>query len=270
VPITIATLMDLGKQRSRVGKIIVSAAVFDDLISLLLLAVLTSVLEAGGGFDFWTVGQLSGKVLLFFVITSLAGRYLFPLVGDLTQRFQIKHVEFSMLLGWALAFSALAELLDMHFILGAYAAGLFFTRRTVDKVVHDDLYHKVETITLGLFAPIFFASIGLSIRLEAVTEIPVFLIVLVLAAFLGKLLGAGLAAACCGLSRSESLAIGIGMNARGAVELIIAGIALRAGLFSHPDPTPPVVANLFSAVVIMAIFAAVTSPVGMRFVLSRK
>jgi hypothetical protein len=60
------------------------------------------------------------------------------------------------------------------------------------------------------------------------------------------------------------------MNARGAVELIIAGIALRAGLFSQPDPPPPVVANLYSAVVVMAIFAALFSPIGLRAVLKRK
>jgi Kef-type K+ transport system membrane component KefB len=269
VPITAATLMDLGKQRSRVGRTIISAAVFSDLLGLLLLAVLTSLLDSTVGVTADVLLFLIGKFLAFFVVSGLIGKYVFPLVGGLATRLHIKHAEFSMLLTWGLAFSVLAEFLDMHFILGAYAAGLFFTRRTIDETIHQELFHKVETITLGFFAPVFFASIGLSIRLEAVTETPVFLVLLIVAAFLGKMMGAGLGAICCRIPRRESLAIGVGMNARGAVELVIAGIALRAGLFDHPVPTPPVVENLFSAVVIMAIVAAITSPIGLRALLSR-
>ena len=71
-----------------------------------------------------------------------------------------------------------------------------------------------------------------------------------------------------GLSRREAIAVGAAMNARGAVEIIIADIALRAGLFSQPDPTPDVVRYLFSAVVIMAIVTTLMSPLMMRAMLS--
>ena len=84
------------------------------------------------------------------------------------------------------------------------------------------------------------------------------------AAFVGKLAGAGLPAYFLGFGAREALGIGTAMSARGAVELIVAGIALQAGLFGHPDPPPPEVAHLFSAVVIMALVTTLVTPLALR------
>jgi len=270
VPITIAALMDLGKQGTAVGKIIVSAAVFDDIISLFLLAILTALLQTGGGVTPSTLLSLGGKVVLFFALVTLAGRYLMPLTGRLTERLKIGHIEFSLLMAWGFGLALLAEQLGMHFILGAYAAGLFFKRDTIDPEIHEELFERTRTFTAGFLAPIFFASIGMAIDLEAVTAVPGFLLALIAAAFIGKLGGSGFAARMAGLSNRESLAAGVGMNARGAVELIVAGIALEAGLFSHPEPVPEIVGSLFSAIVIMAIVTTVLSPMWLRFLLGNR
>jgi Kef-type K+ transport system membrane component KefB len=128
----------------------------------------------------------------------------------------------------------------------------------------------VSAVASGFLAPLFFASIGLHLDISALWTIPVFVILLIVVALATKLLGAGLAARAVGLERKEAAGIGIAMSARGAVELIIAGIALEAGLFSRPEPVPPIVENLFSAVVIMAIATTLFMPVGLRFVLSEK
>ncbi len=269
VPITVAALMDLGQQQSRVGTVIVTAAVFDDLFSLFLLAVLTAALNTGGQFSLAALGWLSIKVVVFFLVVTAGGRYAFPWLGNLTKRLHMEHIEFTSLILWALAFAVLAELLGLHFILGAYAAGLFFRRNTIDVAIHEELFGKIETFTLGFFAPLFFASIGISVDLRAITEIPLFLAALIVAAFVGKTLGSGLAARGCGMSARDAAAVGVGMNARGAVELVVAGIALNAGLFTHPDNPPAVVTNLFSAVVLMAICAAVLSPIALRLVLGK-
>lgn len=85
-------------------------------------------------------------------------------------------------------------------------------------------------------------------------------------AFLSKLVGAGLPAYGLGLSWRDALAVGIGMSGRGAVELIVAGMALRAGLFLQPDPPPPAITNMFSAVVIMAIVTTVAVPILLQVV----
>ena len=263
VPVAIRVLMDLGKLQTRVGKIIVSAAVFDDVLSLVLLAVLTAVARTG---EFPAAAGLIlvfGKILLFFGITFVIGQFVFPRIGKWINRFAADELELSVMLIVAMSFAWLAEALDLHFILGAFMAGLFFGRQTVGKGTYNDVRKKVSGITSGFLAPIFFASIGLHLHLSAVLAVPVFLVLLVIAAFGSKLLGAGVSAYCMGLKRTESTAIGVAMSARGAVELIIADIALRAGLFDFPQPTPPVVANLFSAVVIVAIVTTITIPIAL-------
>ena len=149
-------------------------------------------------------------------------------------------------------------------------AGLFFTKRTMVTDVFEGVQSRISGITTGFLAPVFFASIGLHLDVAAFTSIPFFLAVLIVAAVLCKLIGAGLPAYWIGLSGKDSLIVGIGMSGRGAVELIIADIALRAGLFSHPDPTPAIVANLFSAIVIMAVVTTLMTPIGLRLIASQE
>jgi Kef-type K+ transport system membrane component KefB len=251
--------MDLGVLESRSGQIIVSAAVFDDILSLILLAWLTALIGAEPG-NVFTFGPLLLKVLAFFTITTVIGVFVFPLGGRLMRRIKQREFEFSALLVGALAFSVLAELLELHFIVGAFMAGLFFGRKTIDEPAYDDVRGKVSAMTFGFLAPIFFASVGLNLDFSAVVAVPAFLVWLLLAAFVGKLIGAGVAARWVGLTRSEAAAVGVGMSARGAVELVIADIALEAGLFEVVPGTAPVVEHIFSAVVIMAVLTTLVTP----------
>jgi Kef-type K+ transport system membrane component KefB len=202
--------------------------------------------------------------VLFFLVAWVAGRYLLPRLGRLVKKTLAEEFAMSALLIAALGYALLAEALGMHFILGAFLAGLFFVRRTIDPKVYSSIRSSLSAITMGFFAPLFFASIGLHLDVSAATEIPVFVTLLVLAAFFGKLLGAGLPAWATGFAPREAAAIGAAMSARGAVELIVAGIALQAGLFQHPEPPPPVVAQLFSAVVIMALVTTLATPIVLR------
>lgn len=266
VPVAIRVLMDLGRLESRAGHIIVSSALFDDILSLVLLAVLTAVARTGQLPAATGILLLSGKILLFFAITTAFGYFVIPHVGRFVSNFRAGELELSTLLIVAMGFAWLAEMLDLHFIVGAFMAGLFFGRHAVGPNTFHDVKKKVSGITKGFLAPIFFASIGLHLDLSAIGTIPVFLALLIIVAFAAKLIGAGVPAYFCGLSPRDSLGVGLGMSARGAVELIIADIALRAGLFNQPDPPPPVVANLFSAVVIVAVVTTVAIPIALRFV----
>jgi Kef-type K+ transport system membrane component KefB len=265
VPVAVRVLMDLGQLNTDMGRIIVSAAVVDDALSLVLLAVLTAVIETGTMPDAYGLLLIAGKTGLFFVIATLIGQFVFPLVSRPLQRLHIEESDVSMLLITALAYAILAELLDVHFILGAFLAGLFFGRRTVLSEGYGEVQKQVKGITTGFFAPVFFTSIGLHLSGDALIHTPVFVIALIVTAVLSKLVGAGAAARIMRIDNRESLAIGTAMSSRGAVELIIADIALRAGLFGLPEPTPTVVANMFSAVVIMAITTTVLAPIGLRY-----
>lgn len=267
VPVAIKILIDLEQLDSRVGQTIVAAAIIDDVLSLVLLAALTALIQTGELLNFVEIAWLVGKILLFFAVTTLIGQFLLPRLEPFVKKLMSKEVEFTLLIVVALAFAALAEALHMHFIIGAFVAGLFFSARTLSKDVFHDVEAKVSGLTKGLFAPIFFASIGLHLDVSAVVQIPVFVSVLVVVAILGKLLGAAVPALIMGVSRREATAIGVAMSARGAVELIIADIALRAGLFSKPEPTPPILEQMFSAVVLMAIVTTLLTPIGLRLLL---
>ena len=259
--------MDLGKLDTRVGQTIVSAAVIDDALSLVLLAVLTGVMQDGEGLGWISIVIIFGKALLFFAIAGCLGHYLFPVLGRSLKKSRADEFEFSMLLVAAMAYAMLAEALGLHFILGAFLAGLFFRRRTISQEAYDDILRKTKGITTGFLAPIFFASIGMHMDLHALLETPLFVLGMILIATLGKVMGAGLSARGMGLTNRQSLAIGAGMNARGAVELIIADIALRAGIFSTPTPVPPVISFMFSAVVFMAIVTTLMTPPALKFAL---
>jgi Kef-type K+ transport system membrane component KefB len=267
VPVAVRILMDLGKLNSRVGQMIVSAALFDDVMSLVLLAVLLGVIQTGELPGAWEIAGLALNIVLFFGITTGISTLLIPRIAHLIGRAKVAEFELSALLTGALAYAYLAELLGLHFILGAFIAGLFFTRRTMDEPVYENVKSKVSGITNGFLAPIFFASIGLHLDLAAVLQIPLFLGLLIAVAFAGKLIGAGLVAYALGESKKDATAVGMAMSGRGAVELIIADIALRGGVFSVPDPPPVIVANLFSAVVIVAVVTTLVTPIVLRRVL---
>ncbi len=261
VPATVRILMDLGQLDTPVGQTIISAAVFDDILSLILLAWLIGMIVVGAAPGLADIAWLVGKIVLFFVITAVVGLYLFPWGGRLVHHFKTQELEISAMLVGGFAFAVLAEALGLHFILGAFVAGLYFGRKTIDEKSYDRVRNTISALTFGFLAPIFFASIGFNLNLGALFGAPVFLATLILVAFFGKVIGAGGAAWAFGFQARESITIGIGMSPRGAVELVIAGIALKAGLFATGDTPSPIVENLFSAVVIMAVVTTIISPI---------
>lgn len=269
LPVSVKVLMDMGQLHSRAGETIVSAALFDDILSLILLAVLTSVLASGALPSALSVLWLLAKVVLYFATTVAIGWFLFPIIGRFIERALVSEFEFSMLLVVSMLYAVIAELMGMHFVLGAFVAGLFISPATTKARDLQSVKDKISGVTYGFFAPVFFASIGLHVSFDAVINIPFFLTLLIIAAFTGKLFGAGLPAYWLGLNRGEAMTVGFGMSGRGAIELIIAGIALEAGLFDHPSPAPPIVENLFSAVVLVAIVTTLAMPIFLRLTIHK-
>ena len=263
VPVAIRIFTDLGQLDSAVGKTVIAAALWDDLLSLFLLALMLSALDESTNGSFQSVNALwlLGKAILFFAVTIPVGLFVFPLVGKYLNHLHFPEVDFSMLLIAALAYAVFAEMMGLHFILGAFMAGMFFHPKIVDAKVYKRVEQQMSGITSGFLGPIFFVSVGLHLDFSAISEVPVFVVMLILIAFLSKLIGAGLPAYWIGLSKRESMTVGIGMSGRGAVELIVAGIALEAGLFLQPQPTPPIVSSLFSAIVMMALVTTIATPI---------
>ena len=271
VPVAVRIFMELGELDTRVGKTVIAAALWDDLLSLFLLALLIAAIAGDGFAGFSTVSALFlfGKILLFFAVTIPVGFFIFPFLGRYFRYLRFPEVDFSMLLIGALAYAYLADRLGMHFIIGAFLAGMFFHPKVVDQKVYDRVEQQMSGITRGFLAPIFFVSVGLHLDFTALTAAPVFVTALILIALLSKLIGAGVPAYWVGLSKQEALMVGTGMSARGAVELIVAGVALQSGLFLQPSPPPPIVDSLYSSIVIMALVTTVLTPLMLRLLIRR-
>jgi Kef-type K+ transport system membrane component KefB len=269
VPVAVEILMSLDLLKTDAGQAIVSSAIFDDILSLILLTVLTALIRTGRIPNVSSVALLAGKIALFFLLTITAGRLLLPRAERLLKSAVGEEVEFSVLLAFGLAFAVLAEFLELHFVLGAFLAGLFFTRRALSSKIYETVHARVSGITYGFLAPVFFASIGLRLDTSALLVVPGLMALVLVLAMASKWLGAGLPALLLGHSKRTSLLIGACMNARGAVGLIIADIALRHGLFKHPSPAPPVVKQLFSMIVIMAVVTTLLTPLTVHWLLSR-
>jgi Kef-type K+ transport system membrane component KefB len=270
IPVTVRVLNELGLLHTRLGETIVAAAIFDDVIGLFLLAVLTAVIQTGQLPDLWSLALLLGKVIAFFAIAVALGVHVYPRISETVKTLQAAALEFSALMAVALGYALLAELLDLHWVLGAFVAGLYFEPKRVGDKAYQDMVLVVHGITSGFLAPVFLASIGLRVELDAVIAIPGFLALLIAFAFLGKLIGAGVPAALAGMPKREAAAVGFGMSARGAVELVILGIAANTGLLAMNNQSDdPVVAYLFSALVLMAVVTTLLAPILLRAVLAR-
>lgn len=266
VPVAVRMFMDLGALESPVGKAVIAAALWDDVLSLFLMALLLATLGSEGTAEFSMASLLPvvGKVLLYFAVTVPVGLYLFPIIGRYFRHLSFPEVDFSMLLIAALAYAVFAEIMELHLIIGAFLAGMFFHPNIVDQKIYERVEQQMSGLTRGFLAPIFFVSVGFHLDFSSVSQVPVFVITLTLLALASKFIGAGVPAYWSGFSKRESVLVGVGMSGRGAVELIIAGVALEAGLFLHPSPPDIIVQSLFSAIVIMAIVTTVAAPVVLR------
>lgn len=268
IPVTARVFEELGMLHSRLGVLVLSAAVIDDVFGLLLLAGVTTFIASGGTVDLAELAWLAVKAAGFFVVTGLLGAHVYPHVSGRLQEEKVVALELSALLAVALAYAVLAEALDLHWIMGVFMAGLFFEPSRIGAQPYRDMQLILAAICSGVLGPMFFVSIGLAVDLGAVVEAPLLLLLVILAAFFGKLLGAGVPARLIGFDRRHASAIGVGMSARGAVELIILGVVAEAGVFDTAGGDG-VVGNLFSVLVIMAVVTTFATPILLRSLLKR-
>ena len=270
IPATIKVFGDLGLLHTNVGKLVVSAAVFDDVLGLFLLAILLAVVETGQIPDILSLLLLLTKAFLFFFVTVLLGAHVYPRVSRGVKAMQAAATEFSALAVVALAYGLLAEVLGMHWILGAFMAGLYFERTRVGSRAYNEIRLICNTLTKGALGPLFFAYIGLRVDLTALTQAPLFLFLLISVAFFGKVVGAGLPARFAGLSNRDAAAVGIGMSARGAVELVVISIAYEKGVFIAEEGNDSPAGHLFSSLVLMGVVTTMLAPILLRWLLKKR
>ncbi|MCZ4273442.1 cation:proton antiporter [Maritalea porphyrae] len=262
-------LQEFGLLNAESGRVLITAALFDDIFGLFLLALLSSMIATGELPDTYAFAIMLAKVILFFVVTGLLGVHVYPHISKRMQRNQSAAIEFSALVIVGLAYGFLAETLGLHWAVGAFMAGLFMEKTQIGKQPYESMRLILNALTAGILGPLFFAWIGLQANLTAIFEIPVFLLILSLVAFASKVLGGGLAARFVGYTKQEAAIIGVGLAPRGEIMIVVMSIALGSGLINGAS-ADPIARHLFSALILMALFNTALAPMVLRFLLRRK
>jgi Kef-type K+ transport system membrane component KefB/nucleotide-binding universal stress UspA family protein len=260
IPVIAKVLMDLNLMRRDIGQTILAAAMSDDTTGWILLSIVAG-LAAGGVVTVGTVAQSVGSVLAFLFVSFTAGRWLVKRALDYVQDEVISEDRLlTLVVVLTFAWGAITQALGLEAVLGAFVMGILFgTMPRLPALVH----HRLESLALGIFAPIFFAVAGLKVNLLNLLNLRLILIALLVIAVAtgGKIIGTYLGARIIGRrDHWTALSFGAGLNARGAMEIIIATIGLSLGILSQ---------DMFSIIVLMAIATSLMAPFALRWVLKR-
>jgi Kef-type K+ transport system membrane component KefB len=264
VGITARVLKDLGRLKLRESRIILGAAVIDDVIGLMILAVVVGAVSAsvnGGSVSIDHIFWIAAKTAAFFVSAFVVGRYVVPQLFRGAGKFRSRGVLLVLSISFCFGLSWLATKVELAAIVGAFAAGLVLEDahfKLFKERADHDLRELLMPVTTFL-VPIFFVLMGMKVDLRVFADLRVlsFATALTLAAIIGKQI-CSLAVAERGLNR---LAIGLGMIPRGEVGLIIAGLGVTLMLPSRAGVAEPIIGPAtFGAVVIMVIITTLVTP----------
>ncbi len=253
LPVIARILLDLKLLKTKIGMVIIAAAIFNDVVGWMFFSFILSMVGSGDGGI--SVGYSIAAIATFAVAVLTLGRYVINRSLPWIQtRLSWPGGVLSLSLGFCLLCAAFTEFIHIHAILGAFIAGLAIGDSVYLREQAREIIHQFVT---NFFAPLFFVSIGLKVNFIEHFDLPVVAIILVLA-FAGKVVGAGLGARLAGMSNRHALAVGFGLNARGAMEIILGSLAFEAGLINRA---------ILVALVFMALVTSIASAPLMRYFL---
>ncbi len=263
LPVSIRILMDLGKINTDIGQKIISVAIFDDVLALSILGVILNIKDTDMAMTtIISVAAVSFvKLIIFILLLVLAYRvirklskkenYLENKLNDLLKALKGKESLFALFFVFVLIFATITESLGFHFIIGSFFAAMLISENLVGKT-HLQAFHKTTNgLAMGFLAPIFFAGIGLEFNFGAINNYWLLFAVLGVS-YLSKIIGGYLGGRFAGYNSKISLTMGIGLNARGIMELVIANIAFKNGLIN---------VEIFSILVIMGVVTTLSTPI---------
>ena len=252
VVITITVLEELKMLQTDIARVVIAACVVDDLLTLVFLGLVLGIVN-GEGADPLSLALTLGKAIAFLGVVIAFGHWVYP---KLREPFKDRHGKvFTFLLILALGFGLIAQAMGLHIIIGAYMAGLFFTR----KVAMPDIFNKVEdrlhAISYSFLGPIFFISLGLHVTFDAITGAGLwFVLALTGTLIIAQVASAGGMARLLKMSWLESLSVGVGMCGRAEMAFVLMSLGLSLGVLD---------ANVFSILVFSAFLLNLFTPVGL-------
>ncbi len=250
VSVSVQVLSEAGALRSRVGSVILGAAVLDDVLGILVLSLVLSL--AGKGENLWLT---LARLVAFFPVAILLGRLaISPLLRRLSRGHE-KETGLALVLAIVFLYAWSAEALGgLAAITGAYVAGVLVAQTPET----DWIAKGARTVGEALFVPVFFVMVGVQADLRTLGAASFLALGLALIAVVTKAVGAGLGARLAGLPWPEGNAVGAGMVARGEVALVMATLGLANGLLTQA---------MFAGVILMTVATTVLTPLLLRFTL---
>lgn len=260
IPVIAKVLMDLDLMRRDIGQTIIAAGMSDDTTGWIMLSIVAG-LASGEAVTAGTVLQIVGSVVAFMLLSFTLGRWfvrklLIFVQDEVESTDRLLTLVVVMMFIWG----AITQALNLEAVLGAFVVGILFGMmpRLPESVIHN-----LESVALAIFAPIFFAVAGLKVNMLNLFEPTLIMITLLVIAVatLGKVAGTYFGARVIGgKDHWSSLSFGAGLNARGAMEIIIATIGLNLGILAQ---------DMFSIIVVMAMATSLMAPSALRWVLKR-
>ncbi|MBU1018319.1 cation:proton antiporter [Patescibacteria group bacterium] len=241
-----AILLQLKKVKTKVGSILISAGMLDDIFGMIYLAIILILANRN---NITTLFLFPVKLFIFIGIVWAASKII-PSVLSLFEKKRKDIAMFNVVILSALILAIFSELAGLSAIVGAFIAGIILQKSF--KLKKDEKYeeHEMETFLFGFIIPFFFINIALNFDFRSLAQEPLLILIVFSIAIAGKMAGALLVKLFDHLSWKQAYLIGWGMNSRGVIELVIANIALKTGLISTA---------LYSAIVMMAILTTIVS-----------
>ncbi|MGE5865517.1 MAG: cation:proton antiporter [Rhizobacter sp.] len=270
LPVAVKLLDDLGLLSSPIGRYAVSTAVVNDVLALFILGVLlalpeqttwTAVATTGSVVMLKLIGLAAAVVGLNAVLTFLERRGVNVTAGPerLVALFGPEAL-FGIVIVFVLAFGSLSESLGFHFVIGAFFGAVLLDQKHFVAARYEDLRRTLGSITNGFLGPVFFAYLGLEFTFSAFED-PAFVAAVLAAAIASKVLAGWWGGRAIGMTKRESLGLGCILNGRGAMELVVASIALERGFIGH---------EMFSVLVLMGVVTTLLAPITFNALVSRE
>ena len=254
MPVIAKILMDLDLTKRNIGLVIISAGVVDDTAGWLILSVIAGAASRGGAAALATVGTTLFGLAVFLAVMALVARPALKLAARATSRFRSPDADLVLIVATTLMCAAVTERIGVHAAFGAFVAGVVL--RQVPHI-EADAVRRLESFVLAVLAPVFFCVVGLKVDLFSLSGAGGLrmLGVVLAVACVGKLVGCTFGGLWGGMRFAEAFSIAIAMNARGAMELIVATIGLSLGILNQ---------QMFSIIVVVAVVTSFMAPIGLR------
>jgi Kef-type K+ transport system membrane component KefB len=252
IAISIQVLTELGKMQSKEAKLILGAAIVDDILAIAVLSVVTTMVQTGNTApDIANIIFLISKILAIFAVLLAGAVFVVPRILHVEKLWKSKGSIEGITTAAFFGAAGISAFVGLSPIVGAFSVGMAVASTKIIKRV-EEYVHKLEII----FAPLFFAIIGAQVDLRGVNINVLILSGVIVAVAIGtKFVGCGIPSLIFLKDKSKSMRVGIGMISRGEVGLIVAGVGVTSGALS---------ADIYTAVIIMVAVTTVVSPVWLR------